>query len=860
MTTVTATANTYSAVTWVAAPGSTVTIEPVSGEAVVQYTTASEADVINNAATWQNWPLGVVSEKTIDILTQNVGLRLFVLTGTASMSVIANNGECVDDPAVIWLSDARLTLSHELTCTLIPEKGPFPIYFVDTSSYAATDTPFVRDCYDIMRPTRAGECIFTGARRVENLCRYSSFLTFTGTDGWSAVNSASVAIPGTSQLCGPDGNQTAWTITRANATASSVLRSQGSYVFRAVPHVFSVWLKAGTLTTAELRVYIPAGATLVTQIVTLTNEWQRFAITGTPNGTSAYAYSIAAGSWASGTGGTVYAAFPQMEEIAGAPVAPSEYVPRDSYPISTLWSGAAIDGVQYFATSNGNTHSPSTGLVTQGVGTALSTAKGVRTYPSAQQFWQNTTTLSSATATACAISSPGATSPDGSPNALRITEDTSNAAHFIEQALTGTNTFDGKLACFSVYCKYTGASDGRPFVRMTVRNLDGSTLLSCFFNIQTGTVSTPPTNGTAYVENLGNGWMRLIWSSILLGTGASDATGRIYLSADGATITYLGASRYTDIWCPNFTAALSAGGSDKPLAVPPFHAAGAATVLRGNLLAYSVQGIMGYTDFAVASDYTPYFEPTQGNKGAYTDITGIRCESVAQNAGPGLGAYDWDRTGLSIRSNNAPTSVHRSKYAFDFYSGDLNNQYFWRASSSYSVGQIAIPTATLPDNPAPSQKMHICLVAGVTGATEPTWATTLNGTTVDGTVTWIVSEDNGIVGDWESYLGAHKVPSQQFMQTARFSWFISPDTYGCFESGVPFAKQTLALFENGFRTVLRNKPKILYVGTVGTSRGLPGAQGGASIPELLSIYTADHKRLRVYSARFTLEEGAALSS
>ena len=857
-------AGSTSAASFVGAAGSVVTLTPASNStARVEYTTDSPADVVNGAASWLVWPAGAVTAETSDVLGAVCGLRLVVTAGTATLAISPPSASEELLYGEVWRSDARLKISAELTHTLTPERGPLPLFFRDTSG---SGLPFLTDCNGVLRQTAAGECLFWGARRVQNLCRYSSNLAFNGTNGWSAINGATVAAAGTSQQAGPDGNQTAWLITRANATASSVVRSQSSYTLRAVPHVFSVWLKAGTATTAELRVYIFGGATLSTKIVSVDSTWRRFSISGTPDGTSAYVYSIAAGDWTSGASVTVLTAFPQLEEVYGTSnLAPSEYVPRDSYPASSYWSGAAVDGVQYFNTSNGNTVDSGTGLVTEAAGTALTTVKGAATFPSVQQFFLNTATLSSATGSALTIGTAAAAGPDGATSAISLTEDTTTATHFASQTLTGTSTYDGKYVCYSVFAKYAGASTGRSWIRLAILDVDGATTKSCFFNIETGTVGTA-SHGTGYIESLADGWMRCVWSSVPLGSGASDAIARVFLSTDGSTVSYLGASKVAYIWGPNVTTALSTSGADKPVAVPYSVTAAAASNIPGAAIAYEVSGLLGYTNIAVASDFSAYYTPAQGDKREYSAVSYIRTAAPIENAGA-VGKYDFDRTGLTIRPNNTTSSEHRSKFAFDNYAGDINNLFFWQASRQYKVGDIVIDTTTLPDN-SNNKKMFTCVVAGTSGAVEPTWDTTFttppdktSNLTVDNDVRWQVNENNGISGNWESYLGCHKVPAGSFLTTTRFAWFIAADEYGCFENGVAFDKQTNQLFANGRRTVLRYTPKLLFMGTMGSNQGIaPLAIASASAPSLMSTHTSFHKTLRVYSARLTAPEVAALST
>lgn len=56
----------------------------------------------------------------------------------------------------------------------------------------------------------------------------------------------------------------------------------------------------------------------------------------------------------------------------------------------------------------------------------------------------------------------------------------------------------------------------------------------------------------------------------------------------------------------------------------------------------------------------------------------------------------------------------------------------WTANTSYSVGTIVSPTAGSANG-----LVFRCTTAGTSGATQPTWATTINSSVTDNTVTWL---------------------------------------------------------------------------------------------------------------------------
>lgn len=57
----------------------------------------------------------------------------------------------------------------------------------------------------------------------------------------------------------------------------------------------------------------------------------------------------------------------------------------------------------------------------------------------------------------------------------------------------------------------------------------------------------------------------------------------------------------------------------------------------------------------------------------------------------------------------------------------------WAAATAYTVGQVRRPTTATP-------YYYVCTTAGTSAGVEPTWSTTVGGTTTDNTVTWTTYE------------------------------------------------------------------------------------------------------------------------
>jgi len=66
----------------------------------------------------------------------------------------------------------------------------------------------------------------------------------------------------------------------------------------------------------------------------------------------------------------------------------------------------------------------------------------------------------------------------------------------------------------------------------------------------------------------------------------------------------------------------------------------------------------------------------------------------------------------------------------------------WAANTTYSLGAIIQPKTIVQGTPSANNVfMYTCTTAGASGGTEPTWGTSANATTTDGSVTWTASVD-----------------------------------------------------------------------------------------------------------------------
>ena len=82
----------------------------------------------------------------------------------------------------------------------------------------------------------------------------------------------------------------------------------------------------------------------------------------------------------------------------------------------------------------------------------------------------------------------------------------------------------------------------------------------------------------------------------------------------------------------------------------------------------------------------------------------------------------------------------------------------WAALTAYTEGQFRAPTLALTNG-----YFYLCTTAGTSGAAEPTWPVTYNGTVADGTVVW--TEIGSSIAGW------HSNAKQTLIQSSRFEDF-----------------------------------------------------------------------------------------
>lgn len=843
------------------------------------------------------------------------------------------------DPSVGNPAPAGLVYQADFEDGLYASVGPHCQFFRSTGGNALSH---VTDWAGYLRECRAGEALVWGARRIENLLRYTEHLTYTGANGWSAVNGASVSVPNAVGRRGPDGEQSAWVVTR-DAQANSVLRTRdtlrrygrlaGSDLLLPVSHVAACWIRriSGGTSTAEIRIHSPGGATLATQVMNITTDWALYGILFTPaaprritglswasnvltvtspshglasgstvrlsssqpatfdgdftitgvttdtftvamgtNPGSAtffgwlqqgYAFSVAPTSWAATSIASVEVAMPMVSDRLGyATNVVPEYVSQDAVLRGQYFHGAAVDGVRYSNRQPANTLNPATGVISVSLGALIDTVEGVATFAESTNQITNSEDFSGWTATNVTLGVD--TAPTGANNATTLNDGASAGSHRIElpgsivaTANLGTGSV-GYLANFSVYAGKPAGGQDFCYLEMVDR---AGAVQTAWFNVSTGAVGSVSV-GTAYTEGpFANGDYRCIWC-VPVGVGASEITLRIGMGAVSGTKSYTGSNKTIRIWGASFIGAqtISSSVQQRPIACPYARNDSTARTQPGAVMWLDTDGMLGKTDVAVYSETTPYFQWSQPDKVTYTATVYFRTASpqqAFQQTSTAIGQYDWDRFGMTVRPNDQPASEHKGKFGCDLYNGEVTQYYLWAPNKVVRPGDWIVPSGTQPDNLNGRGVFLATMVTGPTGGSEPSWPGSLNGSVVDGGVTWVRANDNGINGNWEPYNGAQITPPAGFMALTKTAFFIGDNTdYGYFVNGVEAPKQTVPqpCVNPVYGTSMRWPIKAMYWGTLGTNQGLTLSaiqstyQSSTGIG-LMGIHTQFHRRTKLWS-------------
>jgi len=625
------------------------------------------------------------------------------------------------------------TFYAPFTHSINPTVGPPPYW---TTNAGATARPTIIDRIGVVRYCRLAEARFWGARRVENLLRGSNDLD--NATYWSVNGTASVAEITEDPDLVEDTATTCYELT-GNGTSNALIQTctengagTSTAVLRPVKHTFSVEMRAGSVSGARLQLYVSGGASAVSQTMTLSDEWQRFSVTGTPDGTSNYSVLICPT-----TSGTIYVRRAQLEDMAGETadasgnVPPSEYVNSDlnlaSFYTQT-YNGAMVDRVQYFATENGNTVDNATKVVAEATGAAIAreTLKGLLMEPQCVNRVNNSETLSGWTVNGSSLTIDAGigTGPNGLTSGIRLTEDSASSSKYCY--FEPASVTDSLSYCAQVFAK----AGTQSYLRLEIMRKSG-TERTAYFNLATGAIVSTSPNAKAYIFPVGNGWY-LCSLVTNVSTGATTTAMRIGIASSSATATYTGTGGTIFVWGAQF--------HNKEHPQSYIRTTSGTATRTGYSLRFPAEGLVGLNDFAFYGEMFLWCDTgtvgktTDGStQGWFYPIT-MRAKVPNQR---------FSRLALTIRPY-ADTTYGYAIWAADRYLGEPTSALLWRPNTRYEVGDWVVPADTEVDN-GNSKKIFYCMVAGTSGGSNPPWDDTFVSTplttptanlTVDNDVRW----------------------------------------------------------------------------------------------------------------------------
>jgi len=408
------------------------------------------------------------------------------------------------------------TFQADLKNTLVLQAGTGSPTF--TRADGADRRATVTDFEGLIKPVKAGEARFEGARRVENLITYSE-----------DFNNA-VWVVGTGV-----------TLTSSSVTANGANTAHDFYqayqMTRGRTYIGSFEAKAGTARYIQL---FPAGSSdagfsgfdtqtgavfkqAITAVSseTLSDGWFRFFVTFTTIGSpTAMEFNIIdtinrPRRYISTVSGSINIRKAQFEEVTGqANQNPSEYV--STGVLSAPYHGANVDGVKYFTTQNGNT--VASNVVTEATGAPIPDAilhgyvvEGGRmsTHTYSEQFNTNWGDYNSNGDT---VTANNLIAPSGQTVAETYTA--ASGANYHQRIFPGV-TYTAASTTFSVYLKYISNR------WVALRIYDGTEHVA-LFDLLTGVVGQTSAGVTSTITPVGNGWYRATLTTTTVATAAGN--------------------------------------------------------------------------------------------------------------------------------------------------------------------------------------------------------------------------------------------------------------------------------------------------------------------------------------------------
>lgn len=328
----------------------------------------------------------------------------------------------------------------------------------DEGAFTRATAATVIDFEGLLKACKSGEMRFQGARRVENLLRFSQ--DFSQPEWVKLGNGAGLAPTVTANFSvAPDGSQTASRIQFNSGGMAAADRSEVKQTFTNTltkTAVTSIYLKTNDGSTKTITLEGGFSTTVVTPL-TVTSAWQRFGVTGGGSVDIRHRFYLA-GSDGSTTA-DILAWGAQLEDVSGqVNVEPSEVVSSD-VSVGPLFHGCFVDGVQYFTYQNDNIIFFD-GAVIESQGPALSeaTLNGFLSEGLSTNVVVKSEDFSNAAwvKTLASITANNAKAPTGLLTADLMTASSANAT-CLQAVVSGINTY-----CFSIWLKRktgTGAVD-----------------------------------------------------------------------------------------------------------------------------------------------------------------------------------------------------------------------------------------------------------------------------------------------------------------------------------------------------------------------------------------------------------------
>ena len=285
-----------------------------------------------------------------------------------------------------------------------------------------------------------------------------------------------------------------------NARVQQIINSNS--ITGGLPCTFSVYIKSVSGTG---NVGIRSGQTGLSSVFSYTNQWQRFEWTFNANALSEIMQ------------------FCNNTLVGGADSAPSFYawgaqlnIGSTAKPYFPTTDRLNVPRLTY---QNGGGGCPSLLLEKQSTNTFFYSEQFDNAY------WVKEYVTISTNAT---------NSPDGTQNAEKIQEDTSNASHVV-----GNNDVfagGGQSVTFSIFLKASERSWA------ALRLYDGSSSKFAWYNLSTGVLGSVDSGVTASIENYGNGWFRCVMTITM--SSVSITLPYVFVATGNNVKDYTGTSGY----------------------------------------------------------------------------------------------------------------------------------------------------------------------------------------------------------------------------------------------------------------------------------------------------------------------------